>query len=94
MQKSGAILLVINLSKILSIGSHFDGKYLRKIIGLLRDPYLSNIRTKCIIFWQFFNLNLFWLERACNSASFHIKIAIILLKNLVIKSTILPLGYD
>jgi hypothetical protein len=94
MQKNVAIILIINRSKIVRIESQVDGKCLQKIIGFLTDQYFSNIRTKRLTFWQCFNLNLYWLERACNSTSFHRRIAIILLKTLVIRSTILALGYD
>jgi hypothetical protein len=81
MQKNVMILLVINLSKIVRTGRHFEAEYMQKSIGFSLSPYLSSISPKCTIFWQCFKLNLYWLERAFNSASFHIRIAIILLKN-------------
>jgi hypothetical protein len=80
-QKNVVIILVINLSKIVRIGSHFEVEYLQKSIGFSLSPYLSSISPNCTIFGQCFRLNLYRLKRVFNSASFHIRIAIILLKN-------------
>jgi hypothetical protein len=97
MQKKLLILLIINLSRIVRTGSHFETEYLQKSIGFSLNQYLSSISPECTIFWQCFNLNLYWLERAFNFASFHIRTAIILLKNIIkrlMRNFIFSVRYD
>jgi hypothetical protein len=80
LKKDGASLLVINSSQMVRIISHFDGEYLQKIIEVSLCSYLSNISWKYTIFRKYFKLNLYWSERAFNSASFLIRTTILSLE--------------
>jgi hypothetical protein len=50
MQINVVILLVINWSKTVRTGSHFEAEHLQKSIEFSLSPYLSRNSSKCTIF--------------------------------------------